>query len=243
MTARVFEAAGVAGGCASALASHTAVALRALWSPEECASLSASVLAARDAWTSDFDGEQFSLGRAFYTHLETGRAGEYFAHVREADATVERTLPGMQARARDLFASIIGGAARPRPGFCGAGVHVFPARSKVARRGGVPHWDVEGLAPEHLARRRRTATLVVMLQAPEEGGALRVWDALWDGRDEPSRAALRADSCDVRYAAGDAVLIESYRLHQIQPFTGARDRISVTLHGVEVDRDRWEVWF
>jgi hypothetical protein len=38
------------------------------------------------------------------------------------------------------------------------------------------------------------------------------------------------------------VLIDSYRLHQIQPFTGGRDRISVTTHLVLSD-DGWQSWF
>ena len=122
-------------------------------------------------------------------------------------------------------------------------MHVFPAGSKVARRGGVAHWDVEGMAPEHLARRRRAVSLVVMLQSPARGGALTLWDATWDGGDEPTDAALRGPSVALRYGAGDAALFSSYRLHRIRPFAGERDRVSVTLHGVEVDRDVWEVWF
>jgi hypothetical protein len=47
----------------------------------------------------------------------------------------------------------------------------------------------------------------------------------------------------VRCEAGDAVLIDSRRLHQIRPFRGKRDRISITLHAVEVDRGVWETWF
>jgi hypothetical protein len=106
-----------------------------------------------------------------------------------------------------------------------------------------PHWDVEGLSPEQLARRRAAITLVVMLQAPSRGGALRLWDAVWDGHDEPSPQALRRSTRDARSLPGDAVLLSSYRLHQIRPFAGALDRVSVTAHGVEVDAGVWEVWF
>lgn len=243
MTRAWAEEAGAAPGAARHLDARLAVALRAVWPADECAALTARVMAARPEWTEDFGGEQFSLGRAFYTHLETGRAGEYFARAAEADACVERHLPGLQARARALYATLVEGRVRPRPGFCGAGVHVFPAGSKVARRGGVAHWDVEGMAPEHLARRRRAVSLVVMLQSPARGGALTLWDAAWDGGDEPTDAALRGPSVALRYGAGDAALFSSYRLHRIRPFAGERDRVSVTLHGVEVDRDVWEVWF
>lgn len=217
--------------------------VRGAWRAEECADLTARVLAARDRWTADFDGEQFTLGRAFYTHLETGRAGEYFAAVREADALVERVLPGAQARVRALFGRAVGGVARARVGFCGPGVHVFPAGSKVARAGGVAHWDVEGIAPLHLARRRRAASLVLMLQPGEGSADLTLWHATWDGRDEPTRRALAAPREVLRYGAGDLAVFSSYRLHRIEAFDGAADRVSLTVHGVEVDPGVWETWF
>ena len=201
-----------------------------------------AVLDARDRWTADFGGAQFSLGRPFYTHLETGRAAEYFAHCAASDALVEAVLPGTQSAVRALFAHLVGGRVRPRPGFGGPGVHVFPAGSTVALRGGAAHWDVEGLAPEHLARQRDAVTLVLMLQAPVRGGELRLWDSVWDGDDEPTARSLRRASHDVRSLAGDAVLIRSYRLHQIRPFSGACDRVSITAPGVEIDPAGWEVW-
>jgi hypothetical protein len=220
-----------------------AAVLRGAWAASECGDLASRVGAARSAWTEDFGGEQFSLGRAFYTHLETGRAAEYFASVAEADARVESLLPGVQARVRALYAAMVGGRARQRVGFCGPGVHVFPAHGKVAREGGVAHWDVEGMAPEHLARRRRAVSLVLMLQPPTRGGALTLWDATWDGADTPSAAALAAASAPLRYAAGDVAVFSSYRLHRIRPFAGDLDRVSLTVHGVEVDRGVWELWF
>jgi hypothetical protein len=201
------------------------------------------VLAARRAWTRDFGGDQFALGRPFYTHLETGMAEQYFRSVVESDACVERHLPGMQAEVRALFGRLVGGSARQRLGFAGAGVHVFPARGLVARRGGVTHWDVEGLAPLALSTTARAATLVIMLQPATWGGGLRLWDAVYDGHDEPSDAALASRAATHRYRAGDAILTSSYRLHQIRPFRGALDRISITLHGVEIDRGVWDTWF
>src|SRR5688500_5020486 len=73
----------------------------------------------------DFGGEQLALGRAFYTHLETGAASTYFRDVAASDALVERVLPGMQQRVLDLFASMLGARVRRRAGFAGPGVHVF----------------------------------------------------------------------------------------------------------------------
>src|SRR5947207_2143989 len=36
------------------------------------------VYRAKAEWVSDFGGEQFALGRAFYTHLETDKSALYF---------------------------------------------------------------------------------------------------------------------------------------------------------------------
>lgn len=217
--------------------------VRGAWSAAECADLAARVRDAREHWTADFGGEQYTLGRAFYTHLETGRAGEYFAAVRGADALVERVLPGVQARVRADFGRAVGGVARARPGFCGPGVHVFPAGSKVALAGGVAHWDVEGIAPLHLARRCRAASLVLMLQPGATHADLTLWHARWDGRDAPSRRALAAPREVLRYGVGDLAVFSSYRLHRIEAFSGETDRVSLTLHGVEVDAGVWETWF
>ncbi|MFO0617163.1 MAG: hypothetical protein U0414_31490 [Polyangiaceae bacterium] len=224
--------------------SAAAIGVRRALSPGEAASSAARVIACRSAWTSDFGGEQFALGRAFYTHLETGAAATYFAHAAQSDAAVERALPGMQASTRALLEELIGGLVRPRPGFAGPGVHVFPAGDKVAREGGVVHFDLEGLTDHHLATDARAVTLVVMLQPPETGGGLRLWDALHDGTPDTELDTEGIASTTARSHAGDALLIDSRRLHQIQPFGGLRDRISITVHAVEVDRGRcWEAWF
>lgn len=220
-----------------------AAGVRGLWPTERCAAAAAEVVRRRGAWTADFGGEQFALGQAFYTHLETGRAGEYFKNAARSDALVEAALPGMQAEVRALFGRLAGGRVRARTGFCGPGVHVFPAGEKVAREGGVVHFDTEGISPVHLERRARALTLVIMLQPSTRGGGLRVWDVRYRGRDAATPAELRRTAATTLYRAGDALLLESYRLHQIQGFTGRRDRISVTLHGVEVDAGVWETWF
>jgi hypothetical protein len=120
---------------------------------------------------------------------------------------------------------------------------VFPAKGHVARKGGVVHFDVEGLTPHQIATRRRAVTLVWMLQPAEWGGGLWIWNATYRGSEAPSKRQLAAARRTVRYGAGDIVLMDSGRLHQIRPFRGDRDRISVTAHGVEVDSGVWEVWF
>lgn len=225
------------------LAASAAVVVRGLFAADACLSHVRSVNRARRRWTADFGGEQFSLGRAFYTHYETDRSGLYFEDAAASDALVERCLPGVQSLVRASLGRMVGGVVRPRLGFCGPGVHVFPAGGKVAREGGVVHFDVEGLTPHQLARGHRAVTLVIMLQPPARGGGIAIWDALHRGSEHPSAEQLAAPRRTVRYRAGDALFSDSLRLHQIRPFRGDLDRISVTAHAVEVDRGVWECWF
>jgi len=219
------------------------LAVADVFSPGQCAEFLAGLYRARGAWVSDFDGEQFSLGRAFYTHLEQDRCREYFADAAASDARVERTLPGLQRAMVRLVEQLTGGVCFARRGFCGPGVHVFPAGEKVAREGGVIHFDTEGLPEAHVRRRKRALTAVVMLSLPESGGGLKLWHARYAGSDTVDDEAERGASCEARYELGGALVIDSYRLHQIQPFAGERDRVSATVHAAEVDPGRWETWF
>jgi hypothetical protein len=233
-----------ADGAFAALASSCAVVIREYFSKEQCAGWVEGVYRAREVWTHDFGGEQFSLGRAFYTHFEEGKSSAYFAEPSASDARVEAHVPGLQQAMRDLVARVVGESrAVQRRGWCGPGVHVFPPGGPVSSRGGVRHFDTEGLPAHHVQLRRPALTLVAMLQTTETDGGLKVWDVRYDGHDHPTRGELRARSAIVTYRTGDVVLIDSYRLHQIQPFEGSRDRISATVHAARVDVGLWECWF
>jgi hypothetical protein len=201
------------------------------------------VRSARATWNRDFDGAQFSLGRAWYTHLEQDRASAYFEDPSASDASVETVCPGLQATMRRLVSTVVGPEpVVARPGWCGPGVHVFPSGAHVATRGGDIHFDTEGLTPAHVADRAPALTLVLMLDPPERGGGLRVWNVRYAGSDAYSEADLSRESVLFEYEAGDLVVIDSYRLHQIQPFLGTRDRISATCHAARVSA-QWETWF
>jgi hypothetical protein len=231
------------GAILDRLDAHLGLALTGVLPRDTCARWSAAVLAARAAWTVDFDGDQFALGRAFYTHLETDRAEAYFAGAAASDALVERHLPGMQDRVLDLYRALLASHVRRRARWCGPGVHIFPAGGWLSQRGGVTHFDTEGLSDHQLDHDARALTLVIMLQPAETGGGLRLWDVVHEGRDEATPEELARSSVIAGYEAGDALLLDSYRLHQIQSFGGLRDRISITAHAVEVDERVWDVWF
>ena len=212
----------------------------AAFDPSACDSWARAVLGARDAWTADFGGAQFSLGRAFYTHLEERRLADYFDDAPASDALVERIAPGLQAAMLGLVERFTGARVRSRRGFCGPGLNNFPAEGEVARRGGVIHFDTEGLPREHVARRRRALSVVAMLQPAQRGGGLRLWPVVYAGRDAATPAERARPAVTLRYRAGDAVGFDSYRLHQIRAFTGSRHRVSATVHAAEVDRGLWE---
>lgn len=210
--------------------------------PQICAARSAAVLAAEADWTSAFEGEQFSLGRAFYTYLEEGESAAYFADPAASDACVERWLPGMQAELLTLVGRFVGGRAIPRRGWCGPGVHVFPDGAPVARHGGVHHFDTEGLSAKHIEARLPAVTLVAMFRPPVSDGGLAVWDVTYAGEDHASAEELARRRHVLTYGPGDVVLVDSYRLHQIQPFDGG-PRISATVHAAALDHVTWECWF
>jgi hypothetical protein len=216
-----------------------------------CQAMSRAVLEARADWVADFPpagdrdarrATQFTLGRAWYAHLEQERASDYFAKAAATDALVERVLPGMQARVRQRMSACVGEAVVPRRGWCGPGVHVFPAGEKVARVGGDLHFDDEGLTEAALRDRLPALSFVLMLQPPEEGGAIRIWNAIHEGAAQPTAAMVAQPHVDVPYRTGDLVIFSSYRLHQIQPFAGTLDRISVTAHALRVAGE-WVTWF
>jgi len=231
------------GGALAELERCFGLAVGGVLSTAECTEYVAALYGARSEWVTDFEGEQFSLGRAFYTHFEQDRCREYFANAAASNARVERTLPGLSRRMLGLVERLTGGACFARRGFCGPGVHVFPAGEKVAREGGVVHFDTEGLPEQHLRRRKRALTVVVMLSLPESGGGLKLWNARYAGDDIVADELQRGAACEAHYELGGALVIDSYRLHQIQPFPGKRARISATVHAAEVDPGRWETWF
>lgn len=220
-----------------------ALILPRFFSIAQCERWTRGVYDGREEWTEDFGGEQFCLGRAFYTHLEEDREDDYFGDPEASDAIVERWTPGLQDAMRDLVERVTKGRVVPRRGWCGPGVHVFPPCEPVAERGGVSHFDTEGLVESHIARRQAAITIVAMFQTPLSGGGLKLWDTMFAGRDHPTDDELAVPSEIVEYQVGDVVIIDSYRLHQIQPFGGDRERISATVHAAEVDAGLWETWF
>jgi hypothetical protein len=242
------------------LPDHLALQVVGIFSPDECSAWTRGVYEARGAWVADFDAQQFTLGMAWYTHLEQGKTREYFAGAAAANERVERFAPGLQTRLRALAGSLVGAPVRLRPGWCGAGVHIFPREAEVACHGGSVHYDLEGLTPAIIAARASALSLIGVLQPATEGGGLRLWDRRYDADAEEASGAedgcgddaaprhdvhpdgLPPPAATLAYGPGDLAVIDSYRLHQIEPFGGPRDRVTVTAH-VAKGLGGWEIWF
>ncbi len=207
-----------------------------------CRAMVEGVYRAKARWTANFSGAQFTLGRAWYTHFEEDREDEYFDGAAASDACVEEALPGLQDLVLRVVQERLGAPVARRPGWCGPGVHIFPAGSQVARRGGEVHFDTEGMDDAQLERRTPSLSFVVMLQMPELGGGLRVWDQRYDGEDFPEHPGPRVASSTIVYTPGELVGFDAYRLHQILSFRGDLDRISATVH-VLFEDGVWQAWF
>ena len=162
----------------------------------ECVDYTRGVYAGRSAWVPNFDGVQFTLGRAYYVHLETGREDEYFAEAAASDAAVDRFTPGLADRMLAILRLCVGAEVGRRPGFCGPGVHVFPAGEHVSHHGGEVHWDIEGLGDDEVAAHADAVTAVLMLQPAAQGGGLRVWDRRLRGRGQRGGARLGPERGD-----------------------------------------------
>lgn len=210
----------------------------AAFDPGECASWVHAIHAARRDWTPNFDGLQFTLGNAWYTYLEEGRSDEYFAAAERSNALVARTVPGLAERMLEVLSLVVAENVSLRAGWCGPGVHVFPAGGWVAEHGGDRHCDVEGLLAPELAAGAHALTLVLGLQQPEARGGLRFFAENYG----QAPASDGESSVTVALSPGDLVCFESYRMHQIEPFDGARDRITATVHAVRTAAG-WQAWF
>lgn len=228
-----------APGLLALLPTYLAVRYPGVLTRDHAETYAAGVAAAREEWTPNFGGTQFTLGRAWYTHLEEDREDEYFADAAASDARVERWAPGLQQRMMAILRRLMSARVVLREGWCGPGVHVFQAGSPVARDGGDVHFDVEGLTDAQLSRRARALTLVLTLQP---AGGLQVWDQMYAGEAVALEPPAEVASALLEYEPGELVVIDSYRLHQIMPFQGSADRITATVHLVE-EGDVWEAWF
>jgi len=209
---------------------------------EICEDIVTKVYKNKEHWNSDFEGLQFSFGQAYYPHLEAGTTEEYFEKVPNSDELFNKALPGLQEMAMKFLSSIVGGYVQQREGWSGPGIHIFPANGYAANNAGEIHFDLDGIADEDRIALSPAVTMILMLQPPTTGGGLKVWNTKYAGRTADELALNEIPSTIVEYAIGDLVFINSYTLHQIQPFQSQCDRISLTVHSI-YNGECWDCWF
>jgi hypothetical protein len=87
-----------------------------------------------------------------------------------------------------------------------------------------------------------------MLQKPERGGGLHIWDISYNPMHKEEEIITRTSAPDapsllIDYQVGDLLMINAFKLHQIQPFEGEIDRICLTFHVARHPGGGWYTWF
>jgi hypothetical protein len=225
------------------------VVFRQFFSTAESRSITDTIYNLKESWYPNYGGEQYSLGRVWSTHIDDGITDDYFRGAEESKGMIESHFPGLYDKIRTFFSLVQHGEPVVlRTGWAGPGFVVFPAHGRCADIGGDIHYDWEGLSAEQFNDPAAEAySFISMLQKPQVGGGLRLWDMFYDRvckREElaPKASAPAVDSLTVDYQIGDLLVIDSFRLHQIQPFSGDIDRICLTFHAARY-QDGWHIWF
>ena len=136
-----------------------------------------------------------------------------------------------------------------RQGWAGPGFAIFPAHGRCAELGGDIHYDWEGLTDGQLDDLHAEGySFIAMLKKPSQGGGLKIWDVKYDLNHKQEELVAWANSPDcpsllIDYQLGDLVLINSFCLHQIQPFEGEVDRVCLTFHIAKYNEKKWYIWF
>ncbi len=200
----------------------------------------------------NFKGSQFSLGEAWYFYPEGNMpTNEYFKNALTSRDIVEKHIPGLQGYVLDYLRKFYEtDNVNLRKGWAGPGIMNFPAHNWVSENGGVPHFDAEGLPGIDLSDSSvETHSYVAMLEKPEKGGDLLVWDVPYNPADQshcdndldkdllPDEDAFR-----IKYRLKDLWMFNGMRPHMIQPFEGNKDRICLTFHTLKRGNS-WECWF
>ena len=238
-----------AQGFAALLGDAAAVVFRDFFSADEVAWLVETIYGLEEEWVEGFEGEQYSIGRVWYVDLEDGIADVYHQEAADTNAFIEEHFDGIQERIRAFCAAVErAGRVQLRPGWAGPGFVIFPVGNECSEHGGSIHFDWEGLPERAVDDPDLEAySFIAMLQKPDQGGGLRVWQHIYhpDRKDEfiPELAAPPdGPSVLIDYRPGDLVAINSRWMHQIQPFSGEHDRVTLTFHIVRQGSD-WLIWF
>lgn len=237
-------------GFESLITGHAAVCFKEMFSQGEVAAMVKAMYASKEAWSEGFGGEQFALGDAWYHYAEQEiDFEEYAAKAEQSRANVEKYIPGLEKRVIDFLSPLARpGTLEVREGWAGPGLMLFPTGAHVSRNGGSIHYDTDAFTDEELADPGLSMfSFVCMLQKPERGGNLTIWNKYFDRQGHRFQAYDPAthgkvDSYVVDYTPGDLWMLRGMNAHQIGSFSGSVDRIALTFH-IYKDGYDWRMWF
>jgi hypothetical protein len=237
-------------GFESLIEGHAAVCFKDFIPQANIAPMVKAMYAAKDVWSEGMGGEQFALGDAWYHYAEEGvDFEEYGSQAKQSRANVEKYVPGLEKRVIDFLSPLArAGTLDVREGWAGPGIMLFPAGAYVSNNGGSIHFDTDAFTDEELADPNLTMfSFVCMLQKPERGGNLTIWNKHFDRRGErfqtyDPKTQGEVESCLVDYQPGQLWMLRGMNAHQIGSFSGATDRICLTFHIFKEGAD-WRMWF
>ena len=227
---------------AELLKDRLAVVLPGFVEPSEADALARTIEAHPEDHLGDPAGTVATLGAAWFAHAGHDERG-YFDRVAAANAAVERVAPWLGFRVLDWCTSLVCDSVKRR-GWAGPGFVII--RTSRTDGAGDVHFDWEGLAADDKADLATDSySFVCMIQKPEEGSGLRIWDLAWSdpstGKAGNATATGEVASAEIDYSVGDLVGFDGHDLHQIQPCRGRTDRICLTFHLARLAQG-WRVW-
>jgi hypothetical protein len=229
-----------------------AVICKDVFSSAEISAIASQIYALKESWIPAYGGEQFSVGRIWYAHVDDDKKSQYFQAAGESVRFIEMQFPSLYAKLIGIVSQLLNtDRVRLKEGWAGPGFVILPSGGPASLSGGGAHVDWEGLTKEQLADINLEAySFIALMQKPVNGGGLQVWDRHLDQTAPESWLHAQLEGVDlgdvetalIDYQLGDLVAINSLSLHKICPFGGDRDRVSLTFHAAR-DHDGWYLWF
>ena len=213
---------------------------------DECESIAKKIYKNKGIWTSSYEGEQFSLGLAWYTFEETDTRQEYRDRLNASNAFLQREFEPVQEKILNFLKCAAGtDRVRLRPNWGLPAFVIFPENELTAKSGGDIHIDYNGLNEAELDDPNgKYYSFVCLIESPGAATSLRIWNKRYrSGEDkDPGVAPNNCEHYDFEYTVGGLLCFDSLVTHQILPFDGTRPRVCLTFH-VKKSGEDWLYWF
>lgn len=236
-------------GLESILKEVPAAKISGFLTPEECEEIALRLKALESSWSKDYGGEQYSFPNNYYARANDGGASSYFDGSSFGNEIMAAQFGGVLEKLLAVIRLLLPGfEVKSRTGWQGPGFVIFPANELLSRESGPVHIDLEGLvAPQVDFIRALCFSVIIMIQTPESGGGVRVWNRPLTASVTEEALLLAAKECPdesavINYGVGDLVIINSLSPHQILKFDGNRARISLNAFAI-AEQNQCLIWF